>query len=154
MCSRLITARSGSPIRPERTHPARASFRNIPNGIPGVETRLPILFSEGVSKGRISLEAFAALTATHHARIYGLHRKGTIAIGQDADIVLWDPEARRTITQNDLHHGSDYTPWEGFEVKGWPVRTMLRGQTVMLDGNPVGEPNGTHVARGKLGVTP
>ncbi len=133
---------------------ARTSFRNIPNGIPGVETRLPILFSEGVSKGRISLETFAALTATNHARIYGLEHKGAIAVGKDADIVLWDPDAQRTITQNDLHHGSDYTPWEGFEVTGWPVRTILRGQTVMIDGTPTGAPDGTHVARTKPQVTP
>jgi dihydropyrimidinase len=126
---------------------ARASFRNIPNGIPGVETRLPILFSEGVTTGRIGLEAFAALTATNHARIYGLADKGSIEIGKDADIALWDPALTRTITQDDLHHGSDYTPWEGFVVTGWPVRTILRGQTVMLDGTPVGRPEGLHIAR-------
>lgn len=133
---------------------ARASFRNIPNGIPGVETRLPILFSEGVSKGRISLQTFAALTATNHARIYGLENKGAISVGKDADIVLWDPSITRAITQDRLHHGSDYTPWEGFEVTGWPVRTILRGQTVMLDGEPVGTPDGRHIARGKPEVTP
>ena len=133
---------------------ARASFRNIPNGIPGVETRLPILFSEGVGKGRISLETFAALTATNHARIYGLDRKGSIAVGKDADIVLWDPALTRTITQDDLHHGSDYTPWEGFEATGWPVRTILRGRTVMLNGDPVGSPDGLHVARGRPVTTP
>lgn len=133
---------------------ARASFRNIPNGIPGIETRLPILFSEGVVKGRISLETFAALTATNHARIYGLTDKGAIAVGKVADIVLWDPAVTRTITQNALHHGADYTPWEGFEVTGWPVRTLLGGRTVMLDGEPVGAPLGRHVARAKPGVTP
>lgn len=128
---------------------ARASFRNIPNGIPGVETRLPILFSEGVTTGRISLETFANLTATNHARIYGLANKGSIEIGKDADIALWDPKMTRTISQNDLHHGSDYTPWEGFVVTGWPVRTILRGRTIMLDGTPVGRPEGLHVARSK-----
>ncbi|WP_150297345.1 dihydropyrimidinase [Salipiger aestuarii] len=132
---------------------ARAAFRNIPNGIPGVETRLPILFSEGVSKGRMSLTTFAALTATNHARIYGLEHKGAIAIGKDADIVLWDPRARRAITQAALHHGADYTPWEGFEVTGWPVRTILRGRTVMLDGAPVGPPEGRHIARACAAVT-
>jgi dihydropyrimidinase len=132
---------------------ARASFRNIPNGIPGVETRLPILFSEGVTTGRISLETFASLTATNHARIYGLASKGSIEIGKDADIVLWDPALTRTITQDDLHHGSDYTPWEGFKVTGWPVRTVLRGQTVMLDGTPVGRPEGLHIARTKPEAT-
>ncbi|WP_424929181.1 dihydropyrimidinase [Amaricoccus tamworthensis] len=127
---------------------ARKSFRNIPNGIPGVETRLPILFSEGVVKGRISLERFAAITATNHARLYGLKSKGAIMVGMDADIVLWDPEVTRPIQQADLHHGSDYTPWEGFEVTGWPVRTILRGRTVMADGTLTGAPAGGHVARG------
>ncbi len=129
---------------------ARASFRNIPNGIPGVETRLPILFSEGVSKGRITLEAFAALTATNHARIYGLTDKGAIMVGKDADIVLWDPSLTKAICQDDLHHGADYTPWEGFEVTGWPVHTLLRGQTVMQNGAPEGVPLGRHVAREKV----
>jgi dihydropyrimidinase len=111
------------------------SFRNIPNGIPGVETRLPILFSEGVNKGRISLQRFVALTATNHAKLYGLYpRKGSIAIGSDADIVLWDPNMERTISQSDLHHGSDYTPWEGYAVKVWPVTTILRGNVVVDKG--------------------
>ncbi len=126
---------------------ARQSFRNIPNGIPGVETRLPILFSEGVTKGRISLETFAAITATNHARLYGLTSKGAIMVGKDADIVLWDQRLTRPIRQADLHHGSDYTPWEGFEVTGWPVRTILRGRTIMRDGEPEGDPTGGHIAR-------
>ena len=127
---------------------ARSNFRNIPNGIPGVETRLPILFSEGVVKGRISLERFAELTATNHARLYGLYpRKGAIMVGADADIVLWDPDKSKQIAQANLHHGSDYTPWEGFEVKGWPIRTMLRGVTTMLDGEPTGAPMGEYLIR-------
>jgi dihydropyrimidinase len=127
---------------------ARASFRNIPNGIPGVETRLPILFSEGVMKGRISLPRFAAITATNHARLYGLApRKGAIAVGSDADITLWDPTLTKEIRQADLHHGSDYTPWEGFNVTGWPVRTILRGQTVAKDGEIVGAACGDYLPR-------
>lgn len=127
---------------------ARASFRNIPNGIPGVETRLPILFSEGVVKGRLSLERFAMITATNHAKLYGLYpRKGAIMVGADADIVLWDPTITRSIRQTDLHHGSDYTPWEGFEVTGWPVRTLLRGVTTMLNGAPTEARIGTHLER-------
>ncbi len=126
---------------------ARKTFRNIPNGIPGVETRLPILFSEGVVKGRISLERFAAITATNHARLYGLKTKGAIMVGMDADIVLWDPALTRPIRQQDLSHGADYTPWEGFQVTGWPVRTILRGATVMQDGVLSGAPTGGHIAR-------
>jgi len=116
----------------------RTSFRWVPNGIPGVETRLPILFSEGVSKGRISLQRFVELSATNHAKIYGLAGKGSIAVGYDADIVLWDPQRRETIRQEILHHGADYTPWEGFEVTGWPVLTMVRGTVVAKDGAVTG----------------
>ncbi|WGF87561.1 dihydropyrimidinase [Marinivivus vitaminiproducens] len=128
---------------------ARTSFRWVPNGIPGVQTRLPILFSEGVSKGRISPETFVALTSTNHARMYGLYpRKGTIAIGADADLALWDPLREETITQSKMLHGSDYTPYEGMRVKGWPVTTIVRGQVVFADGELKGEPGfGQHLAR-------
>jgi dihydropyrimidinase len=113
----------------------RTSFRWVPNGIPGVETRLPILFSEGVMKKRISLSQFAALTATNHAKAYGLYpRKGAIAIGSDADLVLWNPAIARKITHADLHDGSDYTPYEGIEVRGWPVMTILRGKVIVENG--------------------
>ena len=115
-------------------------YRYVPNGIPGVATRLPILFSEGVVKGRIDLNRFVALTATNHAKRYGLYpQKGTIAIGTDADIVLWDPKRQVTITHDLLKGGCDYTPYEGLHVTGWPVRTLLRGRTVMADGELVGE---------------
>lgn len=129
----------------------RTSFRWVPNGIPGVETRLPILFSEGVSKGRITLNDFVALTATNHAKTYGLYpKKGTIAVGSDADIAVWDPQRRVTISQSLLHGGSDYTPYEGIDVTGWPVSTMVRGQFVVRDGKLVGKENaGAYVARGK-----
>ncbi|KQP41201.1 dihydropyrimidinase [Methylobacterium sp. Leaf104] len=117
----------------------RTSFRWVPNGIPGIETRLPILFSEGVSAGRISLNRFVALTATNHAKLYGLYpRKGSIGIGFDADLTLWDPNRRETIRQADLHHGADYTPWEGFAVTGWPVMTLARGTIVAEDGRVTG----------------
>ncbi|CAA2157326.1 dihydropyrimidinase [Methylobacterium brachiatum] len=119
----------------------KSSFRWIPNGIPGVETRLPVFFSEGVSKGRISLNQFAALTATNHAKLYGLYpRKGSIAPGFDADLTLWDPNKRETIRQAILHHGADYTPWEGFAVTGWPVMTIAGGQVIAEDGKVLSEP--------------
>jgi len=91
------------------------------------------------------------LTSTNHARIYGLYpRKGSIAVGFDADIVLWDPKLRKTIRQSDLHHGSDYTPWEGFEVTGWPIMTIARGQVVADNGQIVGTKGaGEILSRGK-----
>lgn len=118
------------------------NFRYVPNGIPGIATRMPILFSEGVVKGRIDLNRFVALTSTNHAKRYGLYpTKGTIAVGSDADILLWDAKREVTITHSLLKDGCDYTPYEGMAVTGWPVRTILRGQTVMRDGElltPVG----------------
>jgi dihydropyrimidinase len=127
----------------------RTSFQWVPNGIPGVETRLPILFSEGVVKGRITLNQFVGLTATNHAKMYGLHpKKGTIAVGADADIAIWDPDRKVTIRQEILHHGSDYTPYEGLEVTGWPMTTIVRGKTVVRDGALVGSRSaGQHVSR-------
>ncbi|OJF94953.1 dihydropyrimidinase [Pararhizobium antarcticum] len=127
----------------------KRNFRWIPNGIPGVETRLPILFSEGVGKGRIDLNRFVALSSTNHAKLYGLYpRKGTIAIGSDADIALWDPEKTVTISNDILHHGADYTPYEGLEVKGWPVRVILRGKTVTAGHELVaGKGSGTYLER-------
>ena len=95
-CCRRTMPPSSTTTCAARSCPARdKSFRKIPNGVPGVETRLPLLFSEGVNKGRITLQQFVALSSTNAAKIYGLHpRKGTIAVGADADIVLWDPDAQ------------------------------------------------------------
>ncbi|MBL8589956.1 MAG: dihydropyrimidinase [Methylobacteriaceae bacterium] len=127
------------------TPKGRTSFRWVPNGIPGVAARLPILFSEGVGKGRIDLNTFVAVTSTNHAKTYGLYpRKGTIAVGADADIAIWDATKRMTITNANQGHGADYTPYEGIEVTGWPVLTMVRGRTVMRDGalvidRPIGQ---------------
>jgi dihydropyrimidinase len=116
----------------------QTSFRHIPNGVPGIETRLPLLFSGGVSEGRLELTRFVALTATEPARLYGLYpRKGTIAIGSDADIVLWDAQREVTITNDMLHHDVDYTPYEGMRVKGWPVLTLSRGEVVCREGEVV-----------------
>jgi dihydropyrimidinase len=131
------------------TPKGRTSFRWVPNGIPGVETRLPILFSEGVVKGRITLNQFVAFTATNHAKMYGLSpRKGTIAIGSDADIAIWDPTRQTKITASALHQGADYTPYEGLDVTGWPVTTIVRGGVVVRDGVLVGDrAHGQHLAR-------
>jgi dihydropyrimidinase len=118
---------------------AAQSFRKIPNGVPGVETRLPLLFSEGVNKGRITLQQFVALSSTNAAKIYGLHpRKGTIAVGADADIVLWDPQRKVSLTNSILHHNCDYTPYEGRELTGYPVMTLSRGEVVMEEGRMSG----------------
>jgi len=105
-------------------------FRHIPNGIPGLETRLPLLYSEGVLAGRITLQKFVELTATNPAKAYGLHpRKGTIAVGSDADLVVWD-EREVNVTNGRLHHAVDYSPYEGMQLKAWPGLTLSRGEVV------------------------
>jgi dihydropyrimidinase len=125
----------------KKVHGTDAPFTRIPAGVPGLETRLPLLFSEGVGKGRIDLNRFVDLTATTPAKIYGLYpRKGTIAVGADADIAIWDPDKRVTIANSLLHHAVDYTPYEGMAVKGWPVRVLSRGETVFFDGHLFAEP--------------
>lgn len=106
-------------------------FQYIPNGLPGLETRLPLLFSGGVMGGRIDIHQFVALTATNPAKLYGLYpRKGSIMVGADADIVLWDSNRRVTIDNDRLHHNVDYTPYQGVDVQGWPVLTLSRGKVV------------------------
>lgn len=105
-------------------------FRHIPNGIPGLETRLPLLYSEGVLKGRITLSKFVELSSTNPAKAYGLHpRKGTIAPGSDADLVMWD-EGEFELTNARLHHAVDYTPYEGMKLKAWPGLTLVGGEVV------------------------
>jgi len=131
-------------------------FRWIPNGIPGVATRLPILFSEGVMKGRIDINRFVAVTSTNHAKLYGMYpQKGTIAIGSDADIALWDPKQKVTLTNEILQHGADYTPYEGLEIQGWPVRLLVRGKTIMQGQSLVARGQGGYQSRKRSNlVTP
>jgi dihydropyrimidinase len=106
------------------------AFRHIPNGIPGLETRLPLLYSEGVLGGRITLQKFVELTSTNPSKAYGLHpRKGTIAIGSDADLVVWG-EGERVLRNENLHHAVDYSPYEGMTLAAWPVLTLAAGDVV------------------------
>lgn len=116
-------------------HGPDAAFTQLANGVPGLQLRLPLLFSEGVLKGRLTLNEFVALTATNAAKLYGLHpRKGTIAIGADADIAIWDPERRTKITWAEtIHDDVGYTPYEGREITGWPETVLSRGRVVIED---------------------
>ena len=113
---------------------AGTDIESTPGGHVGIETRGLIGFSEGVGDRGFSLRRFVEIFATNPARVTGLYpRKGVIAPGSDADLVLWDPDVERTITIDDLHHDGDYSPWEGWEVKGWPSTTILRGRVVVED---------------------
>ena len=126
--------------RGKRMNGDTANFRDTPNGVPGLSARLPVLFSEGVAKGRIDLNHFVRLTATNPAKLFGLAGKGSIAVGFDADLVLWDPTKRVTITNATMQQAIDYTPYEGMVVTGWPVATVLRGRVAMRDGRVQAEP--------------
>lgn len=124
-----------------------APFTQIPNGVPGLAARLPLLFSEGVAKGRIDVTQFVRLAASNAARLFGLYaRKGTIAVGSDADLVLWDPARRVTLINTLMLHAIDYTPYEGMQVTGWPVATVARGRVVMRDGQVQAPPAGQFLA--------
>ena len=118
----------------------KTTFKDTANGVPGIELRVPLLFSEGVGKGRIDINRFVALTATNHARIYGLYpKKGTIAVGSDADIAIWDPQREVTVRAADIHDNVGYTPYEGMQLTGWPVTVLSRGRVVVDDGKLVAE---------------
>jgi dihydropyrimidinase len=112
-----------------------ANFKQIANGLPGLETRLPLLFDAMVSKGRLGLEKFVELTATAPAKIYNLHpRKGSIAIGADADIAIWDPSREVTLSDAMMHDLTGYTPFAGSRLRGWPATVLSRGRVIVADG--------------------
>jgi dihydropyrimidinase len=128
----------------------KTTFKQMANGVPGLEVRMPLLFSEGVGQARITLNEFVALTATHHARTYGLYpRKGTIAIGSDADLAIWNPDAEVVLSASMLHDNVGYTPYEGRKVRGWPEVVVSRGRIVVENGTlQVERGTGQYLARG------
>ncbi|MCL5961660.1 MAG: amidohydrolase family protein, partial [Chloroflexi bacterium] len=114
-------------------------FNQLPGGMAQIETRPAVVFSEGVSRGRMTINRWVEAMSTAPARIFGLYpRKGIIAPGSDADIVVYDPSVRRTLTNRDLHQGTDYTVFEDLELLGQPVMTMLRGKVIVENGTYVG----------------
>jgi len=116
-------------------------FSHVAPGLPGLETRLMLLFSEGVGGGRMTLEQFVALTATNPAKIYGLYpRKGSLMPGADADIVLWDAAEQHVIRHETLHDDCDYTPYDGQKIVGKPVMTLSRGECLWNRGHVSGIP--------------
>ena len=125
------------------------NFALCPGGIPGVEERIPLLYSEGVAKGRMSLRRFTDLCCASPAKLFGMYpQKGVIAPGSDADIVIIDPD-RQVILGKDLHSNADYSAYEGFPVQGWPVCTVSRGETIVQDGKFLGHPGrGKFIKRG------
>ncbi|KJR48885.1 Dihydropyrimidinase [Desulfosporosinus sp. I2] len=124
-------------------------FSKIPNGAPGVETRMGLLYTYGVMAGKLSISEFVALTSTNAAKLFGLFpRKGTIAPGSDADLIVWDPRISSVITVDSLHQHVDYTPYEGFKQIGQATHVFLRGKLVVQNGQLVEDkPLGIYVSR-------
>jgi dihydropyrimidinase len=131
----------------------RDDFSKIPNGGPGLENRLHMIHHFGVREGRISLNRMVELLCTNPARLFGLYpRKGTVAVGCDADLVIFDPEKPHTITAANQESRSDYNLYEGTEVVGDVDTVLLRGKVIVEGGEVVGEPGyGQFVARAKFG---
>jgi len=137
----------GQPIQKEL---GKNDFSKIPNGAPGVETRLMLLYDGGVREGRITLNRFVQLTSTAPAKLFGLFpRKGTVAVGSDADLVLFDPNASTTLSYKTLHMRVDYNPYEGRKVTGLPKTVISRGEVVVENGKFTGRPGrGKFLKRG------
>ncbi|WP_243387866.1 dihydropyrimidinase [Bacillus kexueae] len=131
----------------------RGDFTKIPNGGPTIEDRISILFSEGVQKGRITLNQFVDITSTRIAKLFGLFpKKGTIAVGTDADIVIFDPKKERVLSANTHHMAVDYNAFEGMKIKGEPITVLSRGEYVIKNKTFVGKPGrGQYIKRAKYG---
>jgi dihydropyrimidinase len=125
----------------EQKELGKDDFSKIPNGAPGIETRMTLLHDGGVVRNRISLNRFVELTSTAPAKIFGLFpRKGTIAPGSDADLVVFDPNREITLSARTLHMRVDYNPYEGRVVKGAPDVVISRGEVILENGNLMGAP--------------
>jgi dihydropyrimidinase len=111
-----------------------ATFKQIANGLPGLQFRMPLLFDAMVTRGRLGLEAFVELTAGAPARIYNLPGKGAIQVGYDADLAIWDPDRVVTLTDAIVSDRTGYTPYAGRTVTGWPVTVLRRGEVIVEDG--------------------
>jgi dihydropyrimidinase len=124
-------------------------------GMSNLETLVPMLYSEGVAKGRISISRWVELTATNAAKIFGMYpRKGAIVEGADADLVVFDPNRKVTINSREMHSRADYDPFEGFEVTGWPTMTISRGVPIVTNRKveaPAGR--GEFIARARFSPT-
>jgi dihydropyrimidinase len=122
----------GQPFQRAGKELGRDDFTKIPNGVPGIQDRAPMLWTHGVSAGRITLNRFVELTATHPAKIFGMYpRKGALAVGADADIVLWDPRVKKAMGVATSHQRTDYNLYEGMETSAWPVKVFRRGELIV-----------------------
>lgn len=127
-------------------------FTKCPNGAPGVEERIPLIFSEGVMKGKISINKFVEVCSTNPAKLFGLYpKKGTIQVGSDGDLVIIDYNKEKVLTANKLHSNVDYTAYEGIKVKGYPIFTISKGKIIYKNGEFIGKKGmGRFIKRKKL----
>ncbi|MBI3763433.1 MAG: amidohydrolase family protein [Chloroflexi bacterium] len=117
----------------------RDDFTKMPNGLPGIESRLSLLHTFGVALGRLSLNRWVEVCCAAPAQIFGLYpKKGSLTPGADADIVIFDPAKEVTLSTQVLHEHVDYTPYDGFQLRGWPVMTIVRGKVMVEEGRFVG----------------
>jgi dihydropyrimidinase len=140
----------GRPVAIPGKELGQEDFTQIPNGLPGLGDRLPVLWTYGVRSGRITPPQFVALTSTQPAKIFGLYpRKGVVQPGSDADIVIWDPEYRLTYGVASAHHRTDYNLYENWELVGFPQKVFLRGQLIVDHGAWLGKAGqGEYLRRG------
>jgi dihydropyrimidinase len=145
-----IVATDHCPYSHAQKEAGKEDFTLVPGGTAGVETRWPLLFTEGVAAGRLTPERLATVWALNPARAFGIYpRKGSLVVGADADLLIVNPERESTLSATTLHMNTDFSVYEGRTVKGFPVTTVLRGRMVARDGEPVAEPRGEVIVRGK-----
>jgi dihydropyrimidinase len=131
----------GQPVAIPGKEMGADDFTKIPNGVPAVGDRLPVLWTYGVGSGRITPNQFVALTSTNAARIFGLYpRKGSLRVGADADLVVWDEDRELTYGVKYAHHRTDYNLWEGYALKGFPEMVLLRGELIVDGDRWLGQP--------------
>ncbi len=131
----------GQPVAIPGKELGAGDFTKIPNGLPGVGDRMPVMWTAGVGSGRLTPNEFVALTCTNPAKIFGMYpQKGTLMPGADADIALWDPQRKVRYGVAMAHHRTDYNLYEGWELTGYPVKVFLRGQLIVDEGHWNGQP--------------
>jgi dihydropyrimidinase len=133
----------GLPVMIAGKELGKDDFTKIPNGLPGVADRMPVMWTEGVGKGRITPNQFVAYTSTNPAKIFGLYpQKGCLQAGSDADLVIWDPDKELEYGVEVAHHRTDYNLYEGWKLKGYPEKVFLRGKCIVDGEKWFGKPGG------------
>jgi dihydropyrimidinase len=128
-----------------------ADFTTVPGGLPSIEARLSLAYTRGVRAGRLSLERWVEICCTAPARLFGLARKGRLAPGFDADVVIFDPQMEVVLSTETLHERVDWTPYEGVRLDGWPRHVLSRGHAIVRDGEFIGQPGWGRFAVGEQG---